>query len=145
MLNKLYQIIKHEERLLLDLNRLAEEQKNALIKFEMQKVEQLAVVQEQKLKDIRESEDQRIKLLMTWLGVSRVDAMSLKLSAIENKLTGESLTEIKKMRINMKKLVSNLHNLNNVNRVLAMRAKTSVQNILNLLVNSGRAVCNVKI
>jgi hypothetical protein len=111
----------------------------------MKNVEQLANIQEIKLKELREVEEQRIKVLITWLGISRADAMNLRLSTIENKLDGAALNEIKKMRISMKKLITAMRDKNNTNRILAVRARNSVQNILSQIVNNKKQVCNVKL
>ncbi len=145
MLNKLYQILKHEHKLISHLNELTDQQRDSLIKFDMKNVEQLANIQEIKLKELREVEEQRIKVLITWLGISRADAMNLRLSTIENKLDGAALNEIKKMRISMKKLITAMRDKNNTNRILAVRARNSVQNILSQIVNNKKQVCNVKL
>ncbi len=145
MLAKLHSFLKYEKELIDKLTKLAEEQRDALVKFDMMKVEQLAIYQDTLVKNIREAEEKRIKLLMNWMGLSRIQAMNLKLSSIEKRLKGEEMIEIKRLRIAMKKLVSNLQNLNNTNRVLANRAKGSIQNIMMMFVGGGHQMFNVKI
>lgn len=145
MLSKLHKFLKYEKELIDKLTKLAEQQRDALVKFDMIKVEQLAIYQDDVVKNIREAEEKRIRLLMNWMGLTRIEAMNLKLSSIEKRLNGEELIEIKRLRIALKKLVSNLQNLNNTNRVLANRAKSSIQNIMMMFVGGGHQMFNVKI
>ncbi|MCX6146686.1 MAG: flagellar protein FlgN [Candidatus Kapabacteria bacterium] len=145
MLAKLHSFLKFEKDLIDKLTKLAEEQRDALVKFDMIKVEQLAIYQDDLVKKIREAEEKRIKLLMNWMGISRMEAVNLKLSSIERRLEGAQMLEIKRLRIALKKLVSNLQNLNNTNRVLANRAKSSIQNMMMMFVGGGHQMFNVKI
>lgn len=145
MLSKLIECLKREQLLVSKMLELAKIQQQALINFETAKIEELALDQDHLAKQLRNHEEARIKIMMTWLNISRNDAMNLKLSVLENKLKDNEMIEVKRIRIAMKKLVSEWQNTNNTNRILANRAKNNVQNILMALTNNGNRIFNMKV
>lgn len=145
MLAKLFNFLQFEQQLLQEMIRLAERQKVALVKFNIKELEEITSYQEELAKSLRQAEEQRIAYLMSWLNISRAEALKLKLSTIEKQFPDDNIKEIKKLKKNLAKLVNILQELNLTNRVLANRAKSSVSNMLSVLSNGNNYVCNVKI
>ncbi len=145
MLAKLYNFLQFEQQLLQEMIRLAERQQIALVKFNIVELEEITSYQEELAKGLRGAEEQRISYLMAWFGVSRKEAMSIRLSRFEENLALDELKEIRSIKRKMSKLVNNLQELNLTNRVLANRAKSSISNMMNIISNGRSHVCNVTI
>ncbi|HOK14141.1 MAG TPA: flagellar protein FlgN [Candidatus Kapabacteria bacterium] len=145
MLAKLFNFLQFEQQLLQEMIRLAERQKVALVKFNIKELEEITSFQEELAKSLRQAEEQRIAYLMSWLNISRTEALKLKLSTIEKQFPNEDTKELRKLKRNLAKLVNILQDLNLTNRVLANRAKSNVSNILAVLSNGNNYVCNVQI
>jgi flagellar biosynthesis/type III secretory pathway chaperone len=145
MLAKLFNFLQFEQQLLQEMIRLAERQKVALVKFNIKELEEITSFQEELAKSLRQAEEQRIAYLMSWLNISRSEALKIKLSSIEKQFSGNEIKEIRKLKKNLANLVNILQELNLTNRVLANRAKSSVSNMLSILSNGNNYVCNVKI
>ena len=145
MLDKLLLYLRHEMSLLGELVKLAEVQQDALIRFNISELEGISAAQDSLSKNLRETEEKRIKLLMNGLNISRREAASLRLSVIENKYEGKELLEIKNLRLCLRDLLTKLNNYNATNRALTNRARASIQNIISVFTNNGSAVCNVKV
>lgn len=145
MTSNLFTYLKHEQQLLKELVSLAEKQQKALIKYDTSLLDEIASYQTVVVKSLRQAEDHRINLLMSWLGISRIEASSLKLSALEKYFKNEELKELKAFRSDLKKLMTQLQSLNSLNRVLTNRARNSVKDILTHFTNSNNFVCNVRV
>lgn len=145
MLAKLFNFLQFEQQLLQELIRLAERQQRALVKFNIAELEEITSYQEELAKGLRQAEEQRISYLMAWLGVSRSEAMKIRLSSFEKDVPSEELKEIRIMKRSMSKLVNNLQELNLTNRVLANRAKSSISSMMSVLTNGRTYVCNVTV
>lgn len=145
MLAKLFGFLKYEKQLLAELVELAEKQQKALVHFDMSALNDVSSSQEHLALNLRKVEEQRIDFIMNWLRISRNDAHQMQLSSIESKLQGESHSELKSMRENLKGLIDKLNNLNTTNRILANRAKHSVSQSLSSLTNGSNHVYNVKV
>ena len=127
-----------------ELVELAEKHREALIKFDVADIEKYSVYQEETAKSLNEVEQQRLTYFMTWLGITRVEAMNLHLSQVEPFFKEDEAVQIKVIRNKMKDLLSKLSNYNSINRVLANRARNSVRDILAAFSGSSN-VCNVKV
>ncbi len=145
MTSNLFTYLKHEQQLLMELVALAEKQQKALIKFDASMLEEIASYQAVVAKSLRQAEDHRITLLMSWLSLTRPEASSLKLSVIEKYFKDEELKEMKKLRLELKKLLNQLQSLNTINRVLANRASHSVREMISHFTNGKNYVCNVRV
>jgi len=145
MLSKLTVLLKQEQEMLSSLVQLAELQQEALINFKLDEIETLAKQQDFLANNLKKYEDNRIKLLMNWFGISRIDATNLRLSLIEQKVSGEDMKTIKRLRIAMKRLNDRLIEVNNINRTLSNRARNSVRNMMEMISNSPMRLCNVKV
>ncbi len=145
MTSNLFTYLKHEQQLLSELVSLAEKQQKALVKYDTTMLDEIASYQNVVVKTLRQAEDHRINMLMSWLNLSRVEASSLKLSALEKYFKNEELKELKTIRTELKKLMTQLQSLNTLNRVLANRAKNSVREMLNNFTNNNNFVCNVRV
>lgn len=137
--------LKHEEQLLKEIVVLAEKQQKALIKYDAIMLEEIVSYQNVMGKSLRKAEENRINLLVRWLGISVGEASKLKLSAIEKHFEKEELKELKKLRVSLRSLVSELNSLNNTNRVLTNRARMSVGEMISHFTNGRNYVCNVKV
>lgn len=145
MLSKLFTYLKYEQHLLGELLSISEKQQKALIHFDTTMIQELASYQEEVARSLRETEEQRIKLLMTWLKLSRKEANELKLSSLERALFADEKIEMHNLRIELKKLIDKVQNFNSMNRILANRARTSVQELIKILTNGTNHVCNVRV
>ena len=145
MLTKLFTYLKHEQQLLIQLVSLAEEQQQALVKYNISRLEEVTRFQEEVAASLRNAEEQRINMLMNWLKISRAKAIGLKLSAVEKYFKDEELLEIRKLKVNLKKLLTTLKSVNSNNRILSNRAKRSVNEVLEIFTSGSRHVCNVTV
>jgi hypothetical protein len=145
MTSNLFNYLKHEQQLLIELVALAEKQQKALIKYDTSMLDEIASYQNVVVKSLRQAEEHRINLLMSWLGITRIEASSLKLSALDKYFKNEELKELKSIRTELKKLMTQLQSLNSLNRVLTNRAKNSVREMLSNFTNNNNFVCNVRV
>ena len=145
MLAKLFNYLQFELQILQEMVRLAERQKEALVKFNVKELEEITSYQEELANGLRKAEEQRIVYIMSWLGISRSEAMKIRLSSFEKGLPSDQLKELRRMKKNLSQLVNILQELNLTNRVLANRAKSSVSNMMGILTNGQNHVCNVKV
>ena len=145
MSDKLFSYLKYEQSLLGELIELAEKQQQSLVKFDTAMLQEAARQQLNLSQALREAEERRIKLISNWLGISRAEAQKLKLSNLESYFTGEELSEIVRLRKELKSLLNKLNSVNLTNRVLANRARRSVQEVLQIITNGGNHFYNVKV
>lgn len=143
MLKKLLEQLRQEEKLISDLLMLAGKQQRALLDYDMVSVGKLALAQESVARKLKIQEEERIKLLMDWLELGRKDALSIKLSMIEQKLSGDAMTMIRAYRESLKTKISDLHETNKANQILANRGKKSVGQMVGLFTSGNSRVCNV--
>ncbi len=145
MLSTLFTYLKHELELLELYSDLTEMHQEALIKFDIKSLENIVKQQLNCTVKLRQIEEKRIKLMMTWLSIPMKDAVKIRLSSIEKHCKGLDLVKIKKFKEDINKVVTEIHTNNSTNRVLANRARSSVQQILSVFTNGMNYVCNVKI
>lgn len=145
MLNKLLTYLKYEEQLLLELNNLAEKQQFALVKFQMDELEQIVKYQEEVANNLKLAEDQRMHLLMSYFRISKREAMELSLSKIEEYFSNEEKVEINKVKAKLKRLLSDLSDKNLANKVLTNRARHSIREIINVFTNGNNNVYSVRV
>jgi len=145
MEQQLYGYLQFEQQLLQEMLRLADKQQSALVNYHISELSEITSYQEAIIKNIRQAEEKRISLLMQWLGVSRKEAATLKLSNLEEKIENEEVcAEIKKMRKTLRGMIDQLHNLNSTNRLLTNRARTNIKDMMEYI-TGGRTVCNVEV
>ena len=144
MLPKLLTYLKHEEQLISEMINLSQKQQRALVKYDIQELEQITAYQEETSKYMKEAEEQRINLLMAWLKISKKEAVSMWLSDLENVVHPEELTEVRNIRLSLSKKLNALNALNTTNRLLSNRAKNNVGQMLSVFAN-GNHVCNVRV
>ncbi len=145
MLAKLFNFLQFELQILQEMVRLAERQKEALTKFNIKELEEITSFQEELAKGLRKAEEQRIAYIMSLFGITRIEALKIRLSSIESRVSSEEAAEIRKFKKSMAKLVNILQELNLTNRVLANRAKSSVATMLGVMTNGNTHMCNVRI
>lgn len=145
MFANLFTYLKHEQLLLRELVSLAEKQQKALVKFDIRELEDITLYQAEVSKNLRQAEEQRISMLTAALKISRKDAANIALSSLEKYYQAEDLTEIRKLRLELRALTQRLQTLNTMNRVLANRARNSVGEILSLFMRGTNHLCNVKV
>lgn len=145
MLEKLVKYLEYEEKLMQRLVRLAEEQQNALVGFNIKDLNKISRQQDEISKQLRQAESKRIRLLTLWFDISQQEATKLRLSTLEKNLKGDELELVKSYRIRMRKLITDLHTLNVNNRILANRAQYSVREVMAAITNGQNQVCNVKV
>ncbi len=145
MLTQLFTYLKFEQQLLEQLITFAEEQQRALVKIDIEKVFSISELQNEALQSLRNAENQRIKLLMNWLKVSRPSAMRLKMSDLEQYFQGTELKEITAIKDYMQILTEKLKKLNMDNRILSNRAKRSFAEFLEVFREQNKHVCNVTV
>lgn len=144
MLSQLIQYMEYEKILLGQLVKYAELQQEALKNFDVKSVEKFSEIQDKVSQKLKQTEKDRIEMIMKWMGLSRKDATNLKLSTIEKKLKGDNFKIVSNLRETLSELTTKLYDLNKNNRILINRAKNSVQNMMEIF-TGGRRICNVKV
>ncbi len=145
MLSTLMKYLEHEKSLLEKLLELAIHQQDALIAYDMKKLETITTELGKCATELRSAEEKRIRLLMSWLNVPLKDAAKIRLSSFEKHARGEELEMIKKMKDDFRGIFVEMHEKNTSNRVLANRAKSGVERMISLFSNGNNIVCNVKV
>lgn len=142
-MNKLVEIIEKEYLLLKELVRLSEEQKNALVKYDIQSVERIASKLSEIAKEFRNYESERINALVNDVKLNRRQALTVKLTDLAEILNFPESTLQK--REEMRQMIEKLASLNSMNKLLASRALSCIGEILSTLSNQQNSVCNVRI
>lgn len=145
MIEKLLLYLKYEEQLIDELVSIAEKQQIALIKYNLTELERLTAYQEETSKLLHQTEESRINLIATWLGLSKKEASSIWLSEIEQKVKTEELAELRQIKKSLSIKINKLSNLNSTNRLLANRARNNVNQIISVISDGNNHLCNVKV
>ncbi len=145
MLTQLFTYLKFEQQLLEQLISYAEQQQKALVQIDIETVLKTAEMQEEALKSLRNAENQRIKMMMNWLKVSRTSAMQIKMSDLEKHFHGEELVEISALKDYMMILTEKLKKINMDNRILSNRARRTFAEFLEVFREEKKHVCNVTV
>jgi predicted nucleotide-binding protein (sugar kinase/HSP70/actin superfamily) len=135
----------HEKDILNELVGLAEKQQRALVEYDINALNEIVSYQDALSKNLRETEEKRIRLLMNWLQISRSEAMKIRLSAIEKSLKSAEQENIKELRMQLNDLMARFKNFNTTNRVLANKGKNGTAQMLAMFKNGNNSVCNVRI
>ncbi|GAB5466267.1 MAG: hypothetical protein Kapaf2KO_17030 [Candidatus Kapaibacteriales bacterium] len=143
MLELLFVTLEKEEKLLDEMINLAKQQQDALVSYNQSRINTVTKLQESLSNELKAIEDERIEMLMNWLELDRKNAMAIRLSMIESKLKGESLTRMKEYRKRMGSKVSELSQTNRNNQILAARAKRNNNSMMSLFATEDNKVCNV--
>lgn len=146
MLKDLGNYLKHEYQLIAKLIDLAKRQQEALVNFDVDSLYDITKFQNDIATSFRRVENQRIEMLMNWFGISRSQAMNLRISQLQNAFSDYDFSEMKSLRKSMSKLLIELNSINATNRVLSNRAKHSVNEMMQSLSQKGDVqVCNVRV
>lgn len=146
MLKDLTKYLKHEAQLVNKLLELAQKQQKALVNFDIDSLYDLSRFQNDISVSFKRVENQRIEMLMEWFGISRNQAMNLRISQLESAFNKHDLRELKELRKNLRTMLIDLNNINNTNRVLSNRAKHSIGEMMHALSKKGETqVCNVRV
>ncbi len=145
MLTQLFTYLKYEQQLLEQLISYAQEQQEALVKIDIEKVASTAELQNEALKLLRSAENQRIKLTQNWLKISRTSAMQMKMSDLVKHFQGEELKELSALKEYMQILTDRLKKINMDNRILSNRARRSFAEFLEVFRENQKHVCNVTV
>lgn len=143
---KFVDFLKREKELSEKLLMLSGRLREALMSQRQDLVEKISQDQHIITAKLKEMEERRLRYMVSKLSISRVEASQMRLSEIEKTVEGENKIELRRIRIAMKKIVSELQDVNTTNRLLSNRAKNSVSNIITALNSrNGRKVCDVKV
>lgn len=142
-MKSLPEIIEREYQLLREMLEIAEEQKNALVKYDIKLVEKTSSKLLEISKELNTLENERINFLVNEIKLSRKQAYSIKLSEIIEIVEFPKITLQKKDE--MRQTIEKLASINSMNRLLSNRALSSLNEILSSLSNSNNSVCNVRI
>jgi hypothetical protein len=141
--DELLELLKKEALLLDEVLKLSEKQQKALVDFDIKKVERITYLIEQASKELNHATRQRVNFVADALHLDPYDTKSLKLSEYEEifELNGKA-EEIKKL---FREKTKAMYSMNAVNRMLANRASHSIKDMLAIMMNGNRKVCNVRI
>jgi galactokinase len=146
MLKELTNILKHQSQLVAKMVELAKRQQQALVDFDVELLYDISKFQNDIAVSFKRVENKRLEILMDWFGISRNQAMKLRVSQLQNAFTDFDFSEMKDLRKSMSRMLLDLNNLNNTNRVLSNRAKHSVNEMMQTLTKKGDVqVCNVRV
>ncbi|MBL7998942.1 MAG: flagellar export chaperone FlgN [Candidatus Kapabacteria bacterium] len=130
---ELISILSQEREFLEQIVELAEHQQQALIRFDADKIESIALEQERLSKSMTDLEMQRFRVISIALGITLREAQSVTLSQMIDHLAPEHVDEMMNVKMKMSVLVTKLQFLNSVNRVLALRGRNSVRSTLDFI------------
>ncbi|MGB9771523.1 MAG: flagellar protein FlgN [Candidatus Kapaibacteriota bacterium] len=142
-MEKLTEIIEKEYQLLKEMVRLAEEQKNALVHYDINSVERITMKLNEVAKELKNYENERINVLVNDVKLTRRQALTVKMTELTELLNISEETDRK--REEMLLLIEKLASLNSLNKLLTNRALSSINEILSTLSNSNNSVCNVRV
>jgi len=142
-MKRLFEIIEKEYVLLKNMLKVAEEQKNALVKYEINAVERATTKLNEIAKELKNYENERINLLVGELKLSRKQAYTMNLTEL-SKIIDIPESTIKKKE-EMRQMIEMFASVNSLNKLLANRALSSIGEILSTLSNQNNSVFNVRI
>ncbi len=145
MNDNLMNILEYEKAILEDMLIVILEQKEALIKYDVDDLESINKKQEELSKQLLNAEKERINFIQNWLKLSKSEALELKLSALEKHLDTEKQSNFQKSREYLNGLIQKINELNSINRVLTNRARHTIHGILTVISGGNNHVCNVQI
>ncbi|MCX7735311.1 MAG: flagellar protein FlgN [Candidatus Kapabacteria bacterium] len=143
--NKLITFLEYEMNHLNELLALAEKQQEALLKFDINSLENITLKQNEISKNLKLIEDQRLNYLMVKFGLTKKQAASTTMTSLEKMIDFESSEKLKFFKKTINNLLAKLNQFNSLNRVLAHRALNNVTFILSNFSNGSSFVCNVKV
>ncbi len=141
--SELLELLKKEALLLEEVLKLSEKQQKALVDFDIKKVERITYLLEQASNELNYATKQRVSFVADALHLDPYETKSLKLSEYEDifELDGKA-EEIKSL---FREKTKAMYSINAVNRMLANRASHSIRDMLAIMMNGNRKVCNVRI
>jgi len=145
MEDKLLTFLEYEMNHLNELLSLAEKQQEALLKFDINTLENVTLKQNEISKNIKLIEDQRLNYIMAKFGLTKKQAASTTLTSLEKMVSYEISEKLKYFKKTINNLLIKLNQFNSLNRVLAHRALNNVTFILSNFSNGSGFVCNVKV
>jgi hypothetical protein len=145
MEDKLLTFLEYEMNHLNELLSLAEKQQEALLKFDINTLENVTLKQNEISKNIKLIEDQRLNYIMAKFGLTKKQAASTTLTSLEKMVSFEISEKLKYFKKTINNLLIKLNQFNSLNRVLANRALNNVTFILSNFSNGSGFVCNVKV
>lgn len=145
MFYKFLTFLKFEEQLLNELLRLSQRQQTAIVKNNIQEIQEINSYQSELNKNLLKTEDERMLILSNWLNISRADSRKVKISDLKKYLNKDEVKELQKVQKNFDSLVSQLLTTNNTNRMLINRARINIKEMIDYLTNGTQNVCNIKV
>lgn len=140
----LFDLLSKEEEALTKMVKLAEEQKSALVRYDVAGVEKCAQKLNELAREMKNYEEGRINLIIKELKLSKKEAFAFKISDLSNFVT-ELPADWEARRTRLRSLIETLASTNSLNKLLANRAFNGVHEILTTLSNTENSVCNVKV
>ncbi len=143
-MKSLFDLLSREEEALKKMVEIAEEQKLALVRYDVLAVERYTQKLNELTREMKNYEEERMNLLMKELKLSKKEAFGLKLSDLNNFAT-ELPADWETKRSRLRDLIETLASVNSLNKLLANRAFNGIHEILSTLSNVDNSVCDVKI
>lgn len=143
--SKLMTFLEYEINNLNELLSLAEKQQEALLKFDINQLENITLKQNELSNNLKLIEEQRLNYIMVKFGMTRKQASSTTMTSLEKMTDFESSEKLKILKKTISSMLSKLNQFNSLNRVLAHRALNNVNFILSNFSNGSSFVCNVKV
>jgi flagellar biosynthesis/type III secretory pathway chaperone len=140
----LFDLLWKEEEALKKMVELAEEQKSALVRYDVSAVEKCAQKLNELAREMKNLEEERISYIANEFKLSKKEAFAFKLSELSN-FTKELPADWETRRARLRSLVETLASTNSLNKLLANRAFNGIHEILAMLSNTDNSVCNVKV
>ncbi len=142
MSNLLLNIFKKQNEIVNELFDLSEKLREALIKYDHNKINQISKLQELKQAELEKLENKRIEFIANWLNLKITEARKITYSKIKELIKEPELDTILK---NLTEQINKLNSINSLNRVLANRARFTINEILSFFSDGKNYVCNVRI
>ena len=138
-----YIIFFHQ--LLIELLRLSERQQRAIVLNDIRELDEINSYQTELQKNLRRAEDERFKILATWLNININSTREIKISELKKFLKKDEIRELKLVQEKFQILTNKLNTTNATNRILINRARHGIKEMIDFITNGTQNVCNVKV
>lgn len=143
MTEKILESLKTEELLLDEVIAISEKQQRVLVEWNLNELQGITAKLEDAARELNYATAERVALVAEMLHIDEDEARKLKLSDYEDILElGKNSGAMREM---FKGKTRKLYSINAVNRMLANRASHSVKDMMSIMSNGRRKVCNVKV
>jgi flagellar biosynthesis/type III secretory pathway chaperone len=146
---ELHTLLQEEIKILKELVEYGNNQRDALVSYNIEQLEEITRKQQKLSSDLRTLEQMRIRFIASMLSLSAREAQVMTLSEVQTKLPQEQAKLFDMTKIQIAALFSKLRGINSINRYLLNRASNSIQDLISVIKCGGDfkdpSMCNVTV